>query len=168
VRAAVYLGTGRLRIEERPEPEPGPGEVLIAMRACGICGSDLMESYQDPRAPVVLGHEPAGVVVAAGERVDAPLPAPGRRVFAHHHVPCGTCEYCARGRETLCDTFKATRIVPGGLSELILVPARNARRSTCSSCRTRSPTRRRRWSSRWRARCAGSSARGAGPARACW
>jgi L-iditol 2-dehydrogenase len=126
VKAAVYLGAGEVRIEERPEPTPGPGEVLLAMRACGICGSDLMEWYQDPRAPVVLGHEPAGVVVAAGEWVDAPLPVPGQRVFAHHHVPCGTCEYCARGRETLCDTFKATRIVPGGLSELILVPARNA------------------------------------------
>jgi L-iditol 2-dehydrogenase len=122
VKAAVYLGAGEVRIEERPEPEPGPGEVLVAMRACGICGSDLMQWYQDPRAPVVLGHEPAGVVVASAPG----LPAPGTRVFVHHHVPCGVCEYCARGRETLCDTFKATRIVPGGFSELILVPARNA------------------------------------------
>ena len=126
MKAAVYLGAGALRIEERPEPSPGPGEVLVAMRACGICGSDLMEWYQDPRAPVVLGHEPAGVVVAVGEPVDAPLPRPGQRVFAHHHVPCGACDYCARGRETLCDTFKATRIVPGGMSELFLVPAPNA------------------------------------------
>ena len=92
------------------------------MRACGICGSDLMEWYQDPRAPVVLGHEPVGVVVASAPG----LPAIGSRVFVHHHVPCGRCEYCARGRETLCDQFKATRIVPGGLSELILVPALNA------------------------------------------
>jgi L-iditol 2-dehydrogenase len=126
VKAAVYLGGGRVVIEDRPEPVPGPGEVLVAMRACGLCGSDLMEWYQDPRAPVVLGHEPMGVVAAAGEWVDAPLPAPGTRVFAHHHVPCGSCEYCARGRETLCDTFKATRIIPGGFSELILVPAPNA------------------------------------------
>jgi L-iditol 2-dehydrogenase len=96
--------------------------VLVAMRACGICGSDLMQWYQDPRAPLVLGHEPTGVVVASGPG----LPAPGARVFVHHHVPCGACAYCARGRETLCDTFKATRIVPGGLSELILVPAPNA------------------------------------------
>src|SRR4051812_40456819 len=126
MKAAVYLGGGRIVVQERPEPVPGPGEVLVAMRACGICGSDLMEWYQDPRAPVVLGHEPAGVVLAAGDPLDAPLPAPGTRVFAHHHVPCGTCEYCARGRETLCETFKATRIVPGGFSEFILVPAANA------------------------------------------
>ncbi|HEX6021033.1 MAG TPA: alcohol dehydrogenase catalytic domain-containing protein [Solirubrobacter sp.] len=122
MRAAVYLGDGEIRIQDRPAPEPGPGEVLVAMRACGICGSDLMQWYQDPRAPVVLGHEPVGVVVQSSPG----LPAPGARVFVHHHVPCGECELCARGRETLCDTFKATRIVPGGLSELILVPARNA------------------------------------------
>ena len=124
MKAAVYLGNGDVRIEERPAPEPGPGEVLVEMRACGICGSDLMEWYVAPRAPLVLGHEPAGVVVSSGPG----LPGPGTRVFVHHHVPCGTCGYCARGRETLCETFKRTRIVPGGLSELILVPAENAAR----------------------------------------
>jgi L-iditol 2-dehydrogenase len=124
VRAAVYLGDGEVRIEDRPAPEPGPGEVLVAMRACGICGSDLMEWYVGPRAPLVLGHEPAGVVVASGPG----LPAAGARVFVHHHVPCGDCAYCARGRETLCETFKQTRIEPGGFSELILVPAANAAR----------------------------------------
>src|SRR4051812_7515514 len=122
MKAAVYLGGGRIVVQERPEPRPGPGEVLVAMRACGICGSDLMQWYQDPRAPVVLGHEPVGVVLES----DAGLPPPGARVFVHHHVPCGDCEFCARGHETLCDTFKATRIEPGGFAELILVPALNA------------------------------------------
>ena len=124
MRAAVYAGAGEVRIEERPVPRPGPGEVLVAMRACGICGSDLMDWYVERKAPAVLGHEPAGVVVELGPGLDGP--APGTRVFVHHHVPCGECEYCARGHETLCDTFKATRIEPGGFSELILVPARNA------------------------------------------
>ncbi len=64
------------------------------------------------------------MVVASGPG----LPAPGTRVFVHHHVPCGECGYCARGRETLCETFKQTRIEPGGFSELILVPAANAAR----------------------------------------
>lgn len=122
MRAAVYLGGGAIRIEERPVPRRGPGEVLVAMRACGICGSDLMPWYVDRKAPAVLGHEPVGVVVES----EPGLPQPGTRVFAHHHVPCGDCVYCARGQETLCDTFKATRIEPGGLSELILVPAPNA------------------------------------------
>jgi len=123
LRAAVYLGDGEIRVEELPVPRPGPGEVLVAMRACGICGSDLMQWYVDQKAPTVLGHEPAGVVVE-GNGDD--LPAPGTRVFVHHHVPCGDCEYCRRGHETLCAQFKATRIEPGGFSELILVPALNA------------------------------------------
>ena len=103
-------------------PRPGPGEVLVAMRACGICGSDLMQWYQDPRAPHVLGHEPVGVVLESDEG----LPSPGARVFVHHHVPCGECDYCTRGHETLCATFKATRIDPGGFAEFIRVPAANA------------------------------------------
>jgi L-iditol 2-dehydrogenase len=128
VRAAVYQPGGAVVLEERDVPAPGPGEVLVAMRACGICGSDLMGWYVEPRAPLVLGHEPVGVVVAAGEAVEAPLPKVGARVFVHHHVPCGECELCRRGRDTLCETFKATRIHPGGLSERILVPAENAAR----------------------------------------
>jgi L-iditol 2-dehydrogenase len=128
VRAAVYQPGGAVVLEERDVPAPGPGEVLVAMRACGICGSDLMRWYVEPRAPLVLGHEPVGEVVAAGEAVEAPLPEVGARVFVHHHVPCGECELCRRGRDTLCETFKATRIHPGGFSERILVPAENAAR----------------------------------------
>jgi L-iditol 2-dehydrogenase len=116
----VYLGAGEVRVEELEPPRPGPGEVLVAMRACGVCGSDLLDWYVDRKAPAVLGHEPAGVVV------ESDVVAPGTRVFIHHHVPCGDCERCRRGRETLCDQFKATRIEPGGFSELILVPAVNA------------------------------------------
>ena len=128
MRAAVYQPGGAVVLEERDVPAPGPGEVLVAMRACGICGSDLMRWYVEPRAPLVLGHEPVGEVVAAGEAVEAPLPEVGARVFVHHHVPCGECELCRRGRDTLCETFKATRIHPGGFSERILVPAENAAR----------------------------------------
>ena len=128
MRAAVYQPGGAVVLEERDVPAPGPGEVLVAMRACGICGSDLMRWYVEPRAPLVLGHEPVGEVMAAGEAVEAPLPEVGARVFVHHHVPCGECELCRRGRDTLCETFKATRIHPGGFSERILVPAENAAR----------------------------------------
>jgi L-iditol 2-dehydrogenase len=124
VRAAIYHGQGRITLEERPDPVAGPGELVVAVEACGICGSDLMTWYQDPRAPVVLGHEPVGTVVEAGE--GAPF-APGTRVFVHHHVPCFTCRRCRAGRHTLCDRFRATRIDPGGLAERIRVPAENAR-----------------------------------------
>ena len=92
------------------------------MRACGLCGSDLMRWYQDLRAPLVLGHEPVGEVVEVG--AGAPFSA-GDRVFAHHHVPCFECRLCRAGRHTLCDTFRATRIDPGGLAEYIRVPAAN-------------------------------------------
>ncbi|MGD9570798.1 MAG: alcohol dehydrogenase catalytic domain-containing protein [Thermoleophilia bacterium] len=127
MRVAVYHGEGRITLEEAPEPVAGPGELLVRMTACGLCGSDLMTWYQDPRAPVVLGHEPVGVVVAAGP--GAPI-APGTRVHIHHHVPCMTCALCRAGRHTLCDTFRATRIDPGGLAEVIRVPEPNARLDT--------------------------------------
>lgn len=120
----MYHGGGRIALEERPDPVAGPGELVVRVRACGLCGSDLMQWYQDPRAPVVLGHEPAGEVVEAG--AGAPV-ATGTRVFVHHHVPCMTCALCRAGRHTLCDTFRGTRIDPGGLAELIRVPAENAR-----------------------------------------
>ena len=125
MRAAVYHAPRDIRIEEVERPEPGPGEVLVEMRACGICGSDLLDWYIEPRAPVVLGHEPVGVVVESGAPPGGPVPEVGTRVFAHHHVPCRQCDRCRRGHETLCETFKQTRIHPGGFSEFILVPAMN-------------------------------------------
>ena len=66
MRVAVYHGGGRIALEERPDPVAGHGELVVRMRACGLCGTDLMAWYQDPRAPVVLGHEPVGEVVQAG------------------------------------------------------------------------------------------------------
>jgi L-iditol 2-dehydrogenase len=124
MRAAVYQGQGRIALEEVPAPCAGAGEILLEMTACGLCGSDLMAWYQDPRAPVVLGHEPVGRVAEAGDGCGF---AAGERVFVHHHVPCFTCRLCRAGRHTLCDTFRATRIDPGGLAELIRVPAPNVR-----------------------------------------
>lgn len=120
--AAVYHGDGRITLERLPRPHAGPGEIVVLMRACGLCGSDIMRWYQDPRAPVVLGHEPVGVVVEAGDGAGF---AVGERVFVHHHVPCGVCDLCRRGRDTLCATFRATRIDPGGLAEYVRVPAEN-------------------------------------------
>lgn len=125
MRVAVYHGRGRVALEDRPDPVAGAGELVVRVRACGLCGSDLMDWYQEPRAPTVLGHEPAGEVIAAGEGAPAALP-PGRRVFVHHHVPCMTCRLCRAGRHTLCARFRATRIDPGGLAEMVRVPAENA------------------------------------------
>ncbi len=121
MRAARYYGPEDVRVEEMPVPVPGPGEVVVRVRACGICGSDVMDWYLKPRAPLVPGHEPAGEVAAVGPGVEKFRP--GDRVFVHHHVPCFACHYCRRGHHTLCPTFHQTRIEPGGFAEYVRVPA---------------------------------------------
>lgn len=117
MRVAVYHSNSDLRIEERPRPEPGPDELLMRIEASGICGSDLMEWYRVPRAPLVLGHEVAGTVEAAGEGLDA-FP-PGTRIVATHHVPCGECRYCETDRHSHCATLHSTQFDPGGFAEFV-------------------------------------------------
>jgi len=126
VKVARYYSRHDIRLEEMPVPRIGPGELLVQVKACGLCGSDLMEWYVQEKAPAVLGHEPAGVVAQVGERVENFQI--GDRVFVHHHVPCFTCHHCLRGHYTLCKTFKATHIDPGGFAEYIRVPALNVER----------------------------------------
>lgn len=122
MQAAIYAGPGDIRVEQRPMPDaPGPGELLVKIRVCGVCGSDVTDWYMTPRAPVVLGHEPAGDVVAVGDGVTAF--AVGDRVALHHHVPCMVCDLCRRGSYTQCPTFKQTRLYPAGMAEYVRVPA---------------------------------------------
>ena len=119
-----------IRIEDVPVPEIGPHEALIRTRACGICSGDVMPWYIEQKAPLVIGHEPAGVIAAVGDRVD--MFKKGDRVFVHHHAPCMACRYCRRGDFVQCETWKASRIVPGGIAEYILVPAVNLQNDTIS------------------------------------
>jgi L-iditol 2-dehydrogenase len=121
MRVAVYYNNSDVRIEERARPTPGPGECVIRIRASGICGSDVMEWYRVPKAPIVLGHEVAGDVDEVGEGVT--WLAPGDRVVVSHHVPCNTCRYCLAGDHTACQTLHSTNFDPGGLSEYVRVPA---------------------------------------------
>ncbi len=123
MKAAVYHSQHNIRIEEVPTPRIGDGEILVEMKACGICGSDLMDWYLKTRAPLVLGHEPTGIIAKKGSKVEAfDL---GDRVFVHHHVACMTCHYCLRGDFTLCEQFHKTNIDPGGLAERFRVPTSN-------------------------------------------
>ena len=123
MKAAVYYYLDDIRIEDMPQPKVGPDEIVVEMRACGICGSDLMDWYLRSRAPLVLGHEPTGVVAETGRNVeDLEL---GDRVFIHHHVACLTCHYCIRGDYTMCKQFGQTHIHPGGFAECFRVPAEN-------------------------------------------
>ena len=121
--AVEYHSNDDIRIVELPMPEIGSGELLVQLRACGLCASDVMEWYMRPRAPLYPGHEPAGVIMGVGEGVQQF--SPGQRVFIHHHVPCMVCHFCQRGSFSQCPTFRATRLHPGGLSEYIRVPALN-------------------------------------------
>jgi L-iditol 2-dehydrogenase len=123
VRAVQYHANDDVRLVDVDRPEPGPGEIVVALRACGICGSDVLEWYMLPRAPLFLGHEVVGVVAAVGEGVEELRP--GDRVFVHHHVPCMVCRACRRGATTSCRRFKETRLHPGGLAEYVRVPAEN-------------------------------------------
>ncbi|MFE8604882.1 zinc-dependent alcohol dehydrogenase family protein [Archangium violaceum] len=111
MRAMVLHAPGEpLRLEERPIPEPGPEQLLLKVHACAVCRTDLHVTDGEltrPKLPLVLGHEIIGTVVKAGERAD--IMAPGTRVG----VPWlgwsdGTCRYCLKGRENLCDNARFT------------------------------------------------------------
>ena len=84
-RVAVYYRNDDVRLEERPTPKIGQGELLMRVEASGICGSDVMEWYRIKKAPLVLGHEVAGVVEEVGEGVTKFKR--GDRITAAHHVP---------------------------------------------------------------------------------
>jgi len=128
MKVAMYYNPENIQIQDMPTPKIEPNEILVEMKACGVCGSDLMEWYLKERAPLVLGHEPAGVVVKTGEKVkDFKL---GDRVFVHHHVACLTCHYCLREDYTMCEQFGRTRIHPGGFAEYFRVPAPNLQTDT--------------------------------------
>ncbi|MCC6896785.1 MAG: alcohol dehydrogenase catalytic domain-containing protein [Anaerolineae bacterium] len=122
MKAAIYAGPGDIRIEDYPMPDqPAAGELLVRIRACGVCGSDVTDWYMTPRAPTVLGHEPAGDVIAVGEGVTSFKV--GDRVAIHHHVPCMVCDFCMHGHYTQCPTFKKTRLYPAGMAEYVRIPA---------------------------------------------
>ncbi len=115
-----------IRIEDMPIPEIGPNEALIKTKACGICSGDVMPWYIERKAPLVPGHEPAGEIVECRTQSFRI----GDRVFVHHHAPCMSCRYCIRGDYVQCQTWKDTRIIPGGISEYILIPEINLRNDT--------------------------------------
>lgn len=123
MKAAMYYSDDDIRIEDMPKPKIGTDEILVHMKACGICGSDLMDWYLRNRAPLVLGHEPSGIIVEAGRKVENFHV--GDRVFAHHHVADLTCHYCTNGDYTMCPQFGQTHLEPGGFAEYFRVPAPN-------------------------------------------
>jgi L-iditol 2-dehydrogenase len=121
VRVARSVSTREVRVEDAADPQPGSGDVVCRVLACGVCGSDVLDTWVARKVPVVLGHELAGEVVAVGDGVGGV--AVGDRVVVHHHAPCGECRRCRRGHETLCERFRSTALDPGGFAERVRVPA---------------------------------------------
>jgi L-iditol 2-dehydrogenase len=129
VKAVVLRGRERLVVEDWPRPSIHGGELLLRLRGCGLCGSDLLKiGAPEPRVPAVLGHELVGDVVEVGPDVRAF--SPGDRVVAAHHVPCGGCHHCRRGSESMCRAFKTSNLDPGGFAEYVRVPADNVLHAT--------------------------------------
>jgi L-iditol 2-dehydrogenase len=129
VRAAVFLGQGRVAAEPWPVPAIGPGELRLRVRGCGLCGSDIAKiADAATKPPAVFGHEVVGEVIEVGPGVAGF--APGDRVVAAHHVPCGACHYCRRRSPSMCRTFRASNLDPGGFAEYVRVPAPNVAQAT--------------------------------------
>ena len=120
---AVYYNNRDVRIQESPIPQIGDDEALLKVMASGICGSDVIEWYRVPKAPIILGHEATGVIDRVGSKVKT-LKV-GDRVFVSHHVPCNQCRYCQRGNHTACHTLHTTNYYPGGFSQYVRVPKIN-------------------------------------------
>lgn len=129
MKSVVFLGNKELEIKELPEPTPGAGEVVIAIKASGVCGSDLHQyrALREDRANLrVAGHEPCGVISEIGPGVtDVRV---GDRVMMHHYTGCGRCSMCRVGYTQMCnvhhEVYGFTK--DGGHEDFMLAPA-----STC-------------------------------------
>lgn len=128
MKAAVAYDFGDVRIEEVEVPTLGPQDALVQVKACGICSGDVTPWYIRKKCPIVVGHEPAGVVVEVG--ADVTDFRPGDRVFFHHHAPCFTCRQCRRGNHVMCPTWRSSNLVPGGVAEFVKVPQVNLQGDT--------------------------------------
>src|ERR671932_62467 len=127
MKAVSIKGKELVSIDELATPELEDGDILVRMRACGLCGSDLEKVYgQYGMSSVKLGHEPSGEIVNVGSSVKDFCP--GDRVFIHHHVACYSCYYCWHGDYTMCSMYQKSNIQPCGLSEQIVVPKWNVSR----------------------------------------
>jgi L-iditol 2-dehydrogenase len=129
MRQALITGPERFEVVTAPAPSlRGDGDILVRTAACGICSGDLMPWYLAGKVGTVLGHEVVGRAVAVSDNVRHVRP--GDLVFFHHHAPCLSCAECARGAFVHCPTWRASRLDPGGMAEMIRVPAVNVRADT--------------------------------------
>lgn len=130
MRGIALVGDRKVAWVEVPDPAPGPNEVVIAVRASGLCGSDL-HGYRAPAGPAgpaglrcIAGHEPAGEVVALGEGASTWQVAVGQRVMVHHYAGCNICDYCRTGWTQMCPQLRLFGTdLNGGHAPYMVVPA---------------------------------------------
>ncbi|NYI98613.1 L-iditol 2-dehydrogenase [Streptomonospora nanhaiensis] len=121
---ARFYAPGDIRLEDAPEPQAGPGELKIRVRNCSTCGTDVKihrHGHHHIVPPRVIGHEIAGEVVAAGAGVTGW--AEGDRVQVIAAIPCGRCDYCGRGWQTICPNQESMGYhYDGGFAEYMVIP----------------------------------------------
>ena len=131
MKALELTDPSTFELVDKPVPEPGPGDLLIAVKACGICGSDIhgMDGSSGRRIPpIVMGHEASGVIAACGSTVHDW--AEGDRVTFDSTIYCGGCDYCKSGYVNLCENREVLGVStpdfrrPGAFAEYVVVPAR--------------------------------------------
>jgi L-iditol 2-dehydrogenase len=130
VKSVKIVSQGVIQVYEQDDTMlnfKSEGDILVKMKACGICGSDLEKIYgQYGMTSARLGHEPSGIVLAIGNKVKGIKI--GDRVFVHHHVSCNSCHYCRHGNNTMCEYYQKSNIDPCGFSDKFIVPAWNVER----------------------------------------
>ena len=121
---SVLINNSITKIVNTEIPICGENEVIINMKMCGLCGTDIEKINGNYKASgITLGHEPVGIIHKKGKNVrDFKI---GERVFVHHHVPCYKCHHCLNNSETMCNQYRKTNIEPGGFSEFFKVPQIN-------------------------------------------
>jgi len=128
MKAAMVKNNSNIEIKNIEKPPVGPGDILVKMRACGICGSDVEKVFGKYGQPSMrLGHEPAGIITQVGSEISNF--SVGDRVFTHHHVACYSddCHECSRGNETMCKRYYESNLEPCGLADEDVVPEWNVK-----------------------------------------
>jgi len=128
MKAAVVKSNSNIEIKNIENQSVGPGDILVKMRACGICGSDVEKVFGKYGQPSMrLGHEPAGTIAEVGSEISNF--SVGDRVFTHHHVACYSddCHECNHGNETMCQKYYESNLEPCGLADEYIVPEWNVK-----------------------------------------
>ena len=114
-------------VKDVSAPYPKDDEIVVRMKVCGLCGSDLEKTtITYGMGSTRLGHEPVGEIAKVGNNVTGFKEM--ERVFTHHHVPCYSCYYCSHNAETMCDSYQLNNLEPCGLSEEFLVSSMHIQR----------------------------------------